>query len=320
MNNHLESCVKHLKENFGFNISHLKSHLINAYDKKQIVYFPEYPFAHFINSNKEKEDLLFLNDLSIRKIRTLTISERKNDFRFNHEIRGYKKFNNDNMDYFENIFKDLSYLTKINKKAQSKTYTTQIFLNDFQDDKFINLDIQDLNQDDYLNTGFKIINRITVSEPLRNFSRSHIIQFENNGDGFISLRFCSRNKKPILYFDKDIKFNDYSIKNLITPSVLIREDFGDKLHSILEIRIPFKYSNSSIVFDNPLMRTFSGIGALELKRTHPFYEISYESPYKTKDFRDIFNILNKKTKKEIKKPTNLEDLVGIIDYWKLVHY
>lgn len=319
MKNHINTCITHLKDNFGLDISMLDSHLVEAYDKKQFVFLPEKPILSFLKSNKQKGDIQFLSDLIIKNIKSLVISGNGNEYRLNHEIRNFTKFNNSNIDEVSNLFKELSYPVAIPRNSKKTKYTSQIFINNFKDEKIVNFYCFDMNYPDYRNPGFTINKRINFSAVTNNFSRTHVIQFDKNNEGFISLRFAANNKSEIFYFDDDLTFKDFSIKELIMPSVLVRQDFGDKLHSILEINIPFTYSDT-VKFKEPMMRSFSGVVGLDAKNTHPFYSLSYESSYKTKDFRDVFNSINKKTKKEIKKPANIDDLAGIIEYWKLVNY
>lgn len=313
----VELCTEHLLKYYNIDISDLERSATIAYEKTHYLFFPKKRVIDYISDYKDKKDIRLISDMNLLNIKDLTISSNgKSDFRLNHKIRHYQLFGNEEINDFKGIFNNLLYTSSKNSAAR----TTQIMWNYFLDESYTSIFLRTPNREDFKNKGFNIIKQITISEPIKNYSRVHFIEIGNK-EGCISLRFAGRNKKRCYYFDDDLKIKDILIKDLIEPLMVISEITDEKAHSILEIRIPFKFTDeNSIFFEEASMRLFRGMTGFQLPVSNPLIPLSHDASYKTKEFRAIFNSLNRNTKKEIKKPTSLEELVGIIEYWKLLNY
>lgn len=307
-----KQCIQYLKDKYSFDLNTI-NYLLEVENQELHIFQPEHLIEHYISDAKEKNDYSLLQKIINSGERTLLVLKYLEDYQVNGKNWLFHDLNKESnkIDLLKKFYcqhlKNDSFLPK-----------HDIYTNDGFSEIITTLSIDSKIKNNVKETLFnEQILRINISPYKKHLSRNHIISIGRD-DGFIALRFLSRNLDSLCYFDKNIKFNDIFVKDILRPINLLCSQIGNQTYTIAEVIIKFFIFDDGIEFSQPYLNLSSQKMGTMVVSTINEFDIS--TSYKSIEFQKFFKNLENKLGHAVEKPKAEEELIELIKTYKLLNY
>jgi len=307
-----EQCMEYIFKNFSITLNSL-NYLVEGENNNSVCIFqPEKLISEYIVNEKEKNDYMLIQRMLNNGQKNISVYT--NDFEY--------RVNDTNWDYHElnKHHKGLNILTDLYKEhshnVTDEINRTELYLNYKFEEVFSRITVDHTKKSKPNNGSFnsKILD-IRISQLKKHFSRNDIVVFNQN-NGSISLRFMSRNKDKLCYFDEETNINGLYIKDLMHPLNILCAELGASKYSILEVLMPFDIKDGLIEVNQPKLN-ISSISA-PLLSSSSGAPLSLDTVYDSIEFRKFFEVLGMKKDNTFLKTE--KELYSLIENYKLLVY
>lgn len=303
-------CIDYLFDKYSISLNN-SSYLVEFERDNSYIFQPENLIFDYIINSKEKNDYLLLQRILSESQRNLSVYSNGSEYRVNDLNWEYNPLNKNNasFSFLKDFYKE--HLSVISNKLSK----TDLYLNNQFEEVCTSLTVDHNIRSSINNENFNTkVLEIRIGSFKKHFSRNHIITVGSES-GTISLRFLSRNKDKVCFFNENIRFNNIYIKDLMNPLNILCSELDLAKYTVIEVLIPFKIKSGIACFEDLKMNISSK--HLPIVPLFTGTDFSIDTVYRSIEFRKLFNAFDQEY---LESPLNENELYTIIDNYKLLKY